>query len=57
MLRILSCLWREVEGGLLSAEYLMLGTLLTLGLLVGIHAVQAAMLTKLGQLAATVAGS
>ena len=57
MLRILSCLWRDAEGGLLSAEYLLLGTLLTLGLLVGIHAVQEAMLTKLGQLATTVTGS
>lgn len=56
MLRMMSRLWREAEGGLLSAEYLMLGTLLTLGLLVGISAVQSAMLTKLGELAAIVAG-
>lgn len=54
MVKMLCSLWREVEGGLLSAEYLLLGTLLTLGLLVGINAVQAALLTKLGQLAATV---
>ncbi|MCA9155213.1 MAG: hypothetical protein R3C99_15655 [Pirellulaceae bacterium] len=43
--------WEDENGGLIAAEYLLLGTLLTIGLLVGIHAVQEAMLTKLGDLA------
>jgi hypothetical protein len=53
---LMRSLWREDAGGLVSAEYLLIGTLLTIGLLVGIAAVQSALLTKLGELA-TLIGS
>jgi Flp pilus assembly pilin Flp len=52
---LLRSLWREDAGGLISAEYLLIGTLLTIGLLVGIAAVQSALLTKLGELATLIA--
>ena len=51
MRTLLRSLWREQQGGLVAAEYLLLGTLLTIGLLVGIHAVQASLLNKLAELA------
>ena len=47
-------LWKDSCGGLVSAEYLLLGTLLTLGLMVGIAAVQEALVAKLNQLAALI---
>jgi Flp pilus assembly pilin Flp len=50
-MKLLRCLWQDRMGGLVAAEYLLLGTLLTIGLLVGIHAVQEALLTKLVALA------
>ena len=56
MQRFLSKLWREEDGGLVAAEYVLLGTLLTIGLLVGVQAVQAGMLRKLAELA-TLVGS
>lgn len=54
VMNLLRHLWREDAGGLIAAEYLLIGTLLTIGLLVGIHAVQAALLEKLGELAALI---
>ena len=45
------CLWQDQRGGLVAAEYLLLGTLLTIGLIVGISAVQEALLEKLIALA------
>jgi Flp pilus assembly pilin Flp len=51
MTALLRKLWNDQAGGLLAAEYLILGTLLTIGLLVGIHTVQASLLEKLQQLA------
>jgi len=50
-MKLLRCLWQDRLGGLVAAEYLLLGTLLTIGLLVGINSVQEALLSKLGQLA------
>lgn len=54
MVRLLRWLVRDEAGGLLSAEYLLLGTLLTIGLLLGINAVQSALLEKLLELAALI---
>jgi Flp pilus assembly pilin Flp len=51
MTALLTKLWQDEKGGLLAAEYLILGTLLTIGLLVGIYSVQASLLEKLQQLA------
>lgn len=51
MRRVAAWLWRDEQGGLISAEYLMLGTLLTIGLLLGISAVQQALLDRLQALA------
>ena len=48
---LLRRLWRDHGGGLVAAEYLLLGTLLTIGLLVGIAAVQEALLDRLANLA------
>lgn len=49
-------LWHEETGGLVAAEYLLIGTLLTIGLMIGIATVQESLLTKLNQLA-TMIGS
>ena len=48
-------LWNDQSGGLIAAEYLLLGTLLTIGLFVGVHAVQEALLDKLAELATLIA--
>ena len=44
-------LWSDESGGLIAAEYLLLGTLLTLGLISGIRVVQAALLANLQDIA------
>jgi len=46
--------WRlrdDQRGGLVAAEYLLMGTLLTIGLIVGISSVQDALLEQLDALA------
>lgn len=53
-MNLLRRLWQDQLGGLVAAEYLLLGTLLTIGLLVGINAVQEALLEKLTALAALI---
>lgn len=55
-MKLLMHLWRKTEGGLIAAEYLMIGTLLTIGLLVGIRAVQAALLQELQDLVTLITG-
>ena len=40
-------LWKDEAGGLLSAEYLLLGTLLAIGLIVGVKSVQQALISKI----------
>jgi len=54
VMNLLRRLWQDQLGGLVAAEYLLLGTLLTIGLLVGINAVQEALLEKLTALAALI---
>jgi Flp pilus assembly pilin Flp len=49
-------LWRDEAGSLLSTEYILLGTLLTLGLIVGIHAARNSILTELEDYAAAILG-
>jgi Flp pilus assembly pilin Flp len=44
-------LFRDEHGGLIAAEYLLLGTLLTIGLIVGISSVQGALIDQLEALA------
>lgn len=39
--------WKDDNGGLLSAEYLLLGTLLVIGLLFAVHTVKDALITKI----------
>jgi len=51
---LLRGIWNDESGGLIAAEYLLLGTLLTIGLLVGIHSVQEALLNQLSALATLV---
>jgi len=48
--------WNDESGGLIAAEYLLIGTLLTIGLFVGIRAVQGALLEKLADLTALIGG-
>ena len=48
--------WDDESGGLIAAEYLLIGTLLTIGLFVGIRTVQSALLEKLADLTALIAG-
>jgi Flp pilus assembly pilin Flp len=50
-MRLLRRLWNEDDGGLIAAEYLLMGTLLTIGLIVGIAAVQQAIINRLDFLA------
>ena len=47
-------LWTDQSGGLLSAEYLLLGTLLAIGLIVGVTAVEDALIEKISKIAAVV---
>lgn len=54
MIKYLRRLWRDEMGGLLSAEYLLLGTLLAIGLIVGVTAVEDALIAKISQIAAIV---
>ena len=49
-------LYRDQCGGLIAAEYLLMGTLLTIGLFVGIAAVQDALLDQLSALATLITG-
>ena len=43
--------WNDESGGLIAAEYLLLGTLLTIGLISGIRVVQSALLANLQDIA------
>lgn len=54
MMKFIRNLWRDDAGGLLSAEYLLLGTLLAIGLIVGVTAVEDALIAKISQIAAVV---
>ncbi|MCA9246577.1 MAG: hypothetical protein KDA42_05660 [Planctomycetales bacterium] len=53
-MKLLKALWRDQCGGLLSAEYVLLGTLLTLGVIVGLTAVRNAIVQELADLAAAI---
>ena len=53
-MKTLKALWRDECGGLLSAEYVLLGTLLTLGVIVGLSAVRNAIVQELADLAAAI---
>jgi Flp pilus assembly pilin Flp len=47
-------LWSDQEGTLLSTEYVILGTILTLGLIVGITAAQNSLVSELEDYAAAI---
>ena len=47
-------IWSDEVGGLIAAEYLLMGTLLTIGLIVGIASVQDALILQLEALAALI---
>ena len=49
-------LWRDEVGGLLSTEYVLLGTLLTLGLVVGFSATRVSLVTEFEDYAAALLG-
>ena len=49
-------LWQDEAGTLLSTEYILLGSLLTLGLIVGISAAQTSIVAELEDYAAAVLG-
>jgi hypothetical protein len=49
-------LWLDQAGTLLSTEYVILGSILTIGLIVGITAAQNSMVTELEDYAAAVDG-
>jgi Flp pilus assembly pilin Flp len=53
---MLKRLWLDESGTLLSSEYLILGTLLTLGLIVGISAARNAIYSELEDYAAALEG-
>ena len=50
-LRFLKSLYRAEDGGLIAAEYLLIGTLLTIGLITGIAAVREAVTDRLEAMA------
>ena len=54
MLKRFRTFWTDQRGGLISAEYLLLGTLLTIGLIIGVHAVRVALVEKIMAIAAIV---
>lgn len=49
-----ACLWRDEFGSLLTSEYLILGTILTLGMIVGINAAQTSLVSELEDYAAAI---
>ena len=49
-------LWRDEAGALMSTEYLLLGSVLTIGLIVGISATQVSILSELEDYAAAILG-
>ncbi len=49
-------LWADEGGSLLSSEYLILGTILTLGLVVGINAARMAIYSEMEDYAAALEG-
>ena len=49
-------LWRDEAGALMSTEYILLGTLLTLGLIVGISATQTSLLSEMEDYAVAILG-
>ena len=53
-IRLVRALMRDEHGGLIAAEYLLMGTLLTIGLIVGIASVQGALLDQLYALASLI---
>ena len=54
--RNLHRLWTDESGSLLSSEYLILGTILTLGLVVGINAARMAIHSEMEDYAAALEG-
>jgi Flp pilus assembly pilin Flp len=50
-MRMLRELWNDEDGILVSTEYLWLGTLVTLGLIVGIKSVRDSLVTELADYA------
>lgn len=56
MANIWQRLWRDESGALLASEYLILGTLLTIGLIVGISSAQTALVTELEDFAQAILG-
>lgn len=53
---MLERLWRDEAGALMSTEYLLLGALLTIGLVVGLSAMQVSLLSELEDYAAAIIG-
>ena len=49
-------LWQDEAGALMSTEYLLLGSLLTVGLIVGINATQVSLISELEDYAAAILG-
>ena len=49
-------LWSDESGSLLSSEYLVLGTILSLGLIVGASAARNSIVSELEDYAAAIAG-
>ena len=49
-------LWQDEVGGLLSTEYILLGSLLTLGLIVGLASIKTSIDTELDDYAEAVKG-
>ncbi len=46
-MKLLSLLWTDERGSLLSSEYILLGSLLTLGLIVGMTAARNTLVTEM----------
>ena len=51
-MKTINRLWNDENGSLLTSEYLILGTILTIGLIVGINAAQVSLVSELEDYAA-----
>jgi Flp pilus assembly pilin Flp len=56
MKRILRSLWRDDTGALLTVEWVFMATILVIGLVAGLKAVQSAVLNELEEIAGAIGG-
>jgi Flp pilus assembly pilin Flp len=53
-MNVLRRLWKEQDGAIISSELVLVGTMLVIGMVTGINAVQTAVVTELGDTASAI---